>query len=82
MCAAKRGQQAKRMDVKTFKRRLGDEEEMFELTKGARALLADPLPVGIVFRIVFGISFFFGTIGSLVRWTYLWQLKQPHLSHI
>jgi hypothetical protein len=32
---AKRGQQAKRVDVKTFKKRLGDEEEMFESNPNA-----------------------------------------------
>ena len=42
MCVAKRGQQAKRVDVKAFKRRLRDEEEMFESKEGARALPADP----------------------------------------
>ena len=41
MCVGKRGQQAKRMDIKTFKRRLRDEGEMFESKKGARALPAD-----------------------------------------
>ena len=58
MCVAKRGQQAKRVDVKTFKRRSRDEEEMFESKEGARALPADPLPVRLFFRIVFGTSFF------------------------
>ena len=42
MCVAKRGQQAKRVDVKTCKRRWKDEEEMFESKEGARALPADP----------------------------------------
>ena len=36
------GQQAKREDVKTFKRRLRNVREMFEYKEGARALLADP----------------------------------------
>ena len=37
MCVAKQGQQAKRMDVKTLKRRFRNEGEMFESKKGARA---------------------------------------------
>ena len=45
MCVATRGQQAKRMDVQTFKIRFRVEEEMFESKRGARALPADPLPV-------------------------------------
>ena len=58
MCVAERGQQAKRLDVKTFKRGLRDEEEMLESIEGARALPADPLPVRTIFRIVFGTLFF------------------------
>ena len=53
MCAAKRGQQAKRLDVTTFKKRFKDEGEMFESKEGARALPADPLLVRLFFRIVF-----------------------------
>ena len=58
MCVAKRDQQAKRVDAKTFKRRSSNEEEMFESKEGARALPADPLLVRLFFRIVFWTSFF------------------------
>ena len=64
MCVAKRGQQAKRVDDKTFKWRLRDEQEMFESKEGARALLADPLPVRLFFRIILGTSFFMILIDS------------------
>ena len=63
MCVAKLGQQAKRMDVKTFKRRCRGEEIMFESKKGTRALPADPLPERLFFRIIFRTFFFLDLIG-------------------